>query len=60
MKYGRWLDELNVLVKKSRQTIFGRAHEDIAVLAVLPYVELLRSQRAWVIRLAAIKGDIPC
>ena len=37
----RWLDELYVFVEVRRQTILGRAHEDVAVLSVLPYVELL-------------------
>jgi hypothetical protein len=41
MEYRRWLDEFNVLVKKGRQTIFRRAHEDIAILVMLPYAELL-------------------
>jgi hypothetical protein len=41
MKYRRWLDELNVLVKVERQTIFGGPHEDVAVLVMLPYAELL-------------------
>lgn len=50
MEYRRWLDELNVLVKKGWQTIFGRAHEDIAVLVMLPYTELLVSQHAWVLQ----------
>ena len=46
MEYGCWLDELNVPVKKGRQTIFGRAHEDIAVLVMLPNAEFLVSQHA--------------
>lgn len=41
MEYRRRLDELNVLVKESWQTIFGRAHKDIAVLVMFPYAEFL-------------------
>jgi len=41
MEHRRWLDELNVLLKPDRQTIFGRAHEDVAAFLMLPYAELL-------------------
>lgn len=41
MEYRRRLNELNVLVKESRQTIFRRAHKDIAVLVMFPYAEFL-------------------
>lgn len=35
------LDELDVAIKVHWQAIFGRTHEDIAVLIMLPYVEFL-------------------
>jgi hypothetical protein len=45
MEYRRWLDELNVLVKESRQTIFSRAHKDITVLAMVPYADSYTTTR---------------
>ncbi len=41
MEYCRRLNEFDMLVQMCGQTILGRAHEDITVLVVLPYAELL-------------------
>jgi hypothetical protein len=37
-----WLDEFDVFIKVHWQAIFGRAHEDITVLIMLPHAEFLK------------------